>query len=173
MAAENTEYFIIFGAAVLPDGMPSGTLRRRVMGAVDAAAGNPGAIFIPSGGVGRHGHVESEIMTKLILESGIPGDRIIEDSEATDTFDTVVNTARIMRARSKDISVVVCSSRYHNPRCAMLFRLLGFSTRIPPMPADKAHLGLKKWLFFWLREIPAYIWDGYLMLIRKKSLNII
>ena len=172
MSLKEAEYFVIFGAAVRPDGSPSGTLRRRVKGAVDAASNNADAMFVPSGGIGRHGPAEAEVMAGLLLDAGIPKYRIIEDRDALDTFDSVVNVARIVRLRSDQFRIVVCSSNYHIPRCALLFCLLGLPVRMPRMPSDRRHLGLAKWAYLCLREIPALLWDGFLMLIRRLGLGI-
>ncbi len=172
VSLKEEEYFVIFGAAIRPDGSPSGTLKRRVRGAVDAASNNADATFVPSGGIGRHGPAEAEVMAGLLRDAGIPKTRIIEDRDAGDTFDSAVNVARIVRLRSNRFRIVVCSSGYHNPRCALLFWLLGIPVRIPRMPSDRQHLGLMKWAYFCLREIPALLWDGIFMLARRRGLGI-
>ncbi|MEH6405320.1 MAG: YdcF family protein [Sneathiella sp.] len=170
MVVEIVEYYVIFGARVLPDGSPSGSLKRRVEGAFRAASNNHQAIFIPSGGIGKHGPAEAEVITDMLLTAGIPRTRIKQDLEATDTFDTVINAIQIIENTRKDCRIIVCSSGYHNPRCAMLFRLLGYSVFVPTMPSDRKQLGVRKWLYYCLREIAAFLWDGYLMLRRRRNL---
>ena len=126
MSLKEEEYFVIFGAAVRPDGSPSGTLKRRVRGAVDAASNNADATFVPSGGIGRHGPAEAEVMAGLLRDAGIPKTRIIEDRDAGDTFDSAVNVARIVRLRSNRFRIVVCSSAsdFERLNCARALKIV-------------------------------------------------
>ena len=57
MNAASVHYYVIFGAAVRPDGQPSGTLRRRVEGAWQLATRPPPCKFIVTGGEGREAFV--------------------------------------------------------------------------------------------------------------------
>lgn len=60
--------------------------------------------------------------------------------------------------------LVPCSSGYHNPRCALLFRLLGYRVRIGAMPPDLPHLGVLKWGTYVLKECLALPYDAVLLL---------
>ena len=63
-------YFVIFGAAVKPDGQPSGTLLRRVQGAWQLAKQHNASRFIVTGGQGKHGPAEALVMKRLLLDMG-------------------------------------------------------------------------------------------------------
>src|SRR5207249_3100440 len=60
-------YFIILGAAVSADGAPSGTLRRRIEGALSAAKDVRAARFMPTGGAGPNGVVEADVISRILI----------------------------------------------------------------------------------------------------------
>ncbi len=160
-----TTYFIIFGAAVRPGGTPSGTLRRRVEGALALARKTSDRRFVVTGGVGDNPPAEAEVMRDLLCDGGVAPGEIVLDCLATDTLSSVVNCAEIIPGDAAH--VVVCSSAYHNPRCTLLFRLLGIRATWDRMPPDRPHLGFLKWLYFVVREIPATVWDTLVLLVRR------
>lgn len=161
------DYFVIFGAAVRPDGSPSGTLRRRVEGAYGLAIGNPRAKFLPTGGQGKFGPAEALVMRDLLVYLGVKAEQIIPEDQAGDTLTSVQNCAAILRRRGDVRSVTVCSSPYHNPRCQILLRLLGIPARRGRMPSDRPALGTKKWIYYWFRDMMAIPFDVVLLLLSK------
>ena len=150
---------IIFGAAVRPDGTPSNALRRRV----EAAAAHGEALptpplYIPTGGVGRHGPAEAEVMARLLTALGVERDRIIEERTATDTLSSVLACAAMLSERGHRGPIVAASNAYHLPRCRMLLRLAGWPAQgvAPPGPASTRFT--KRW--YWRgREALALPWD--------------
>ena len=158
-------YYIIFGAAVRADGTPSGTLLRRVEGAVAAAAGDPGARFMPTGGRGASGHVEAEVMRALLIAQGIDPARIVPESEGRDTLESVRLCDALLRRLGQVDVVVPCTSRYHLPRCTLLLRLLGWRVRVPAMPSDRGRVPASRLLLFTLKEVPALPYDAALLLL--------
>lgn len=160
MTAVTVHYFVIFGAAVKPDGQPSGTLRRRVEGAWQLADHSQPCKFIVTGGEGRHGPAEAQVMRQLLLELGAEDGQVLVEDQAQDTLQSVLHCRDILR-RQADASreVIVCSSPYHNYRCQMLFRLAGVPCRRGAMPSDRPALGAAKWLYYYFREAVAIPWD--------------
>ena len=130
-----------------------------------ASADDPECSFIATGGVGRHGPAEAEVMAGLLRDAGISATRIIEDRQAGDTLESVVNVAGIVRTAPAAARIVVCTSAYHIPRCLILFRLAGLVATRAEMPADRPHLGLVKWIYMCARELPAILWDSFLMVV--------
>ncbi len=160
------DYFVIFGAAVRADGSPSGTLRRRVQGAVALAQESPDAKFIATGAVGRFGPAEADVMGDLLTQARIPPERIILERQGDDTLSSAVRCKAILQARWRDVaSVTVCSSRYHNPRCALLLRLLNIRATWGRMPQDRSRVPWHRLCYFYAREPPAILWDGLLMVL--------
>lgn len=152
---------LIFGAAVLPGGKPSTTLRRRVEAALAAARGHPGARFVPTGAAGRHGPSEASVMAGLLQESGVASDRILLEESGTDTLSSVRAICRLWREQRLQGHVMVATSAYHLPRCLILLCLLGIAARPCPPPREPSIRGQCYW---WLREVPALPYDVALAL---------
>jgi vancomycin permeability regulator SanA len=157
-------YFVIFGAAVLPDGTPSGSLARRVEGALALANDVRPRVFVATGGVGRFGPAEARVIHDLLLAAGVQEQEIVIEDEAIDTLQSVLLCHAIL-SRRKDVDFLVpCSSGYHNFRCALLFRMLGYRVRVGRMPPDLPHLGAWKWGGYVLKETLAVPYDAALLL---------
>lgn len=160
-------YLVIFGAAVRPDGTPSGSLSRRVEGALAIAREIPNAMFLATGGVGRYGPSEATIIRGLLVAAGTdPGHILIED-HAKDTLQSVLLCDRILRSRLDIELLIPCSSGYHNMRCALLFRMLGYRVEVRPMPKDRPHLPRWKWLLYIVKEAIALPYDAALLMCRR------
>jgi uncharacterized SAM-binding protein YcdF (DUF218 family) len=158
---------VIFGAAVRPDGRPSGTLRRRVAAAMAFAARWPEAIFIPTGGIGRFGASEASVMAGLLRCDARPGWSILLEETATDTLSSVRAVRRLLRAHALGGPVYAATSAYHLPRCLLLFWLAGVPARpCPPPDAPAAAHRWRRW--YWrLREIPAIPYDAALTVLLR------
>ena len=160
--------FVIFGAAIRPDGTASGSLVRRVEGALSLARAAPARLFLATGGVGRYGPAEAEIIRDLLVASGVEGREILLESQASDTLESVLFCDAILHRRDDIMLLVPCTSRYHIPRCALLLRLLGYRVRIGRMPADRRFLGWRKWSVCVLKECIALPWDALLLVLRTR-----
>jgi vancomycin permeability regulator SanA len=158
------DYFVVFGAAVRPDGSPSDTLRRRVENAHRLAGDRADAKFLVTGGLGRFAPAEFEVMRSLLLARGVPGSRIVTEERAHDTLSSAVLCREILAGLGDARSVTVCSSRYHVPRCRLLLRILGVATRTGAMASERRALGPARWLYVTLRESAALPWDALLAL---------
>ncbi len=150
---------VIFGAAVRADGSASGSLRRRCELALRTGAGLRNPLYMPSGGVGRHGPAEALVMRDLLRAGGVADDRIVVEREASDTLQTVRLCTRLLRKLPTQPTVVVCSSSYHQPRCVWLLRLAGFACSAAPALSDRPHIGWAKWLRYSLKECLVTPWD--------------
>jgi uncharacterized SAM-binding protein YcdF (DUF218 family) len=157
--------FVIFGAAVRPDGTPSWTLRRRVETALTLAQSESGAIFLATGGVGRHFPAEAQVILDLLVARGIDPSKILIEDQATDTLESVVFCDEILRRHGLH-TIIVCSSGYHTPRCALLFRLLGYEVAMGRTQSDLPHLGWPRYLAYVLKEAIALPYDAALLLGR-------
>jgi uncharacterized SAM-binding protein YcdF (DUF218 family) len=152
---------VIFGAAVRPDGGPSGTLRNRVAAAARLGSRFKRPLFIPTGGKGRFGDPEATVMARLLHEAGIADAAILRELTGTDTLSSVRAVAPMLRGRSP---IYACTSAYHLPRCLLLLRLAGIPARpCPPPLVPAASSRWRRW--YWrLREAPALPYDVLLML---------
>jgi vancomycin permeability regulator SanA len=115
---------IVLGSKVHPDGKPSSGLQRRLeraqqlfrLGAVQA--------IIVSGGRGVEGFQEADVMRRVLMQAGVPADKIITDRTGNNTRLTAIHGASIMHSHSWHSAVVV-SQYYHVPRAKMAFRQEG------------------------------------------------
>ena len=160
-------YFVIFGAMVRPDGTASGTLQRRVEGALANASGVADPRFLATGGQGRHGTPEADVMAEILIRHGVEDDLILREGASTDTLSSARECAALLNGLDDVERVLVCSSPYHNPRCALLLRMFGIPAHIPPMPGDREALGWLKWLYYVFREFSATPYDAVLVLFQR------
>ena len=160
---------VIFGAAVRPDGTPSHTLRRRVEAAAACGVRRGAPLYVPTGGVGRFGPSEASVMAGLLEALGVARTRILLEETGTSTLSSVRAVRRLLRAHCLEGRVYAATSFYHLPRCLLLLRLAGIRARGCKPPAFPAsHVAAMRW--YWrLREIPALMVDGALMLLLRAT----
>lgn len=150
---------VIFGAAVRPDGTPSRVLRLRVEAAIAYGRTLARPLYVPTGGVGRHGPAEAEVMAGLLREAGVPAADILAEATVRDTFDSVRAVRRMLAGFRGP--VVAASSTYHLPRCVLLLRLAGFRARACPVRVPPARDWRRRW--FWrAKECASLVWDAAL-----------
>ena len=157
---------VIFGAAVLPDGQPSETLRRRVEAAVrfGRALDRP-PLYVPTGGQGRHGPPEAAVMAALLRGAGVSPADILAEPTGTDTLSSARAVAVLLRDWAGP--VLAASSGYHIPRCVALLRLSGLR-RVRSGPRALPAAGFRDWRWR-LRELPALPYDAALALWARRS----
>lgn len=158
------DYVVIFGAAVRRGGRPSPTLRHRIEGALAWAEAHPQALLMPTGGRIGGAPSEAEVVKTCLIEAGIDPNRIVPEICARDTLESVRLCDEILRGRGDCGRLVCCTSTYHQPRCALLFRLLGYKVVLPPMPNGMGRLSSLKYGRSILRELLATPYDALLML---------
>jgi len=152
---------IVFGAAVRPNGQPSGAMLDRVRAAFRLGERLPDAVFMPTGGVGRHGPAEADVMAALLRDRGVAPERIRTEPTGTNTVSSVRACAELLRGHTG--VVYAATSAYHLPRCVLLLRLAGLRARAcPPAGSTASSSAAKRW--YWrLREVPAVPVDAALM----------
>ena len=91
----------------------------------------------------------------------------VED-RATDTLQSVLFCDALLRQRDDIEYIVPCSSSYHNLRCAVLLRILGYPVRQGRMPPDLRHLGAWKWSRYVFKEMLALPYDATLLWLRDR-----
>lgn len=155
---------VLFGAALQPDGQPTPLLRRRVAAAVTFGRGLAEAFFLPTGGVPQAGRTEAEVMRSLLCDAGIPPASILPEGGSSDTYESVIACSAMLRARGHVGPVAVVTSDFHLMRCVAMMQCMGWT--VVPVPAVPGAQGsLPKRMWWWLREIPATVWDVFLVLL--------
>ena len=165
--SDGVHCFVIMGAAVRSDGTPSGALRRRVESALALGKDTANPFYVTTGGQGRFGPPESQVMAALLQAAGVSNDHILTDSESHDTLSSVINCSNILRSRQCPESVVICTDRYHVTRCRWLFWLSGIRTTKRLMPSGRGANGILRWTYYYVRELLATPWDTLLLLGRR------
>ncbi len=143
-------------------GLASNAMRRRIEGALLSAQDRKAALFLVSGGVGKHPPSEAAVMASLLRDAGVPSSQILLDEKSTDTLESVRNCVKILRSLPGFADVIVCSDIYHIPRCRWLFKLLGVSTRPGRVASGRSQNKLSRWAYYYFREIVALPWDTLL-----------
>ena len=157
------DYVLIFGAGVRPDGRPSRVLQHRIAGALQWSRGRTDVTFLATGGRGRHGPPEAEVVRRELMAGGVDARRIIVERHARDTLESVRLCDRILRARGDCRRVIVCTSTYHQPRCAVLLRILGYEVVAPKVPNGWGRLTAARYVVALLKEIVATPYDASLL----------
>lgn len=163
-------YIVIFGAAVRPDGSPSGTLARRVKAAWDCGRSYADTRYLVSGGIRADGVAEWQVMRKQLLQLGVPAACIATETEGVDTLHQVRNCIRILSAHSVgEDELWIATSRYHKARCWALFAAHGIQTHVVPAPPDRYDVPLRKLLWFWFREFFALPYDVFMTIVTPRT----
>lgn len=161
------DIFVILGAAVWKGGVASNAMKRRVAGAMLSAKTSEEPCFLVTGGVGRYPPSEASIMRRLLLENGVVESSIMLEETADDTLSSVKACTEIIHAMRDVRSVTVCTDIYHLPRSRWLFRLYGVRTRAGQIASGARDAGAARWLYYWVREVAAIVWDTLVVMIRK------
>ncbi len=164
---EKINFFVIMGAAVRRDGSAGGAMRRRVETALGLGKQVPRPCYLATGGVGRYGPAEAEVMKGLLLQAGVPESTILLDNVSHDTLSSVMRCVHILGGYKDLASVTVCTDIYHQLRCRWLFYLMGIPTRKVQLPSGRTANGTFRWLYYYLREFLAIPFDTLLFLVKR------
>jgi uncharacterized SAM-binding protein YcdF (DUF218 family) len=160
-------WFVILGARVMEDGTPSGALARRVHAALAAAAKSPSPMFLPTGGRGRSGYIEADVMKRMLVQAGIGEEQIVCERLARETLGSVRLCTRILHSRADVDRVVVCTDSYHLPRCRALFRIAGVVIEAAPIESAARQLPPWRYWYYVSREVVAFpVQTAWLALLR-------
>ncbi len=149
---------IVLGTRVDRSGNPSRLLRERLDRAYDLFRTDMARNIIVSGGLGREGYEEADVMREYLIRRGVPGERIAVDRQGYDTYETARGAKAIMDAKHFRSAIVV-SHYYHLPRALITLERFGVqdvsaaAVEIPPMWRDSFNV---------LREFAAF----YFYLVR-------
>ncbi len=147
---------VIFGAAVKPDGTPSRVLLLRVQAALAHGRTLERPLYVPTGGIGRHGPAEAVVMAGVLRDACVAVEDILIEPTATDTLESVRAVRRLLAGHTGP--VLAASSKYHQPRCVLLLRIAGFAARACPVVPEPTRAWRRRW--FWrAKECVSLPWD--------------
>ncbi len=117
---------IVLGNKVETDGRPSPRLQARLDETTALYQQGFFNHILVSGGVGREGFDEAEVMKKYLVDKGIPEASIFVDSEGVTTYHTARNAAQMMQEKNWQSAMVV-SQYFHISRAKLALRRFGIS----------------------------------------------
>ncbi|MCM3714733.1 YdcF family protein [Alkalihalobacillus oceani] len=149
--ARQTDVAVVLGNKVDDNGQPAHRLQARLDKAADLYQQGYFPFIIVSGGVGKEGFDEAEVMKDYLMNRGIPAEQILTDSAGNNTFLTAKHTDAIMND-SGFTSVTVISQYFHITRTKLAFHKAGIEN------VSGAHADLFEWrdLYSIFREWPAF-----------------
>ena len=153
---------VVFGALVYDNGVPSPSLRDRIVEAVGLYRAGLVNTLVMSGGVEPNGYDETAVMRDAAVKAGVPSSAIVRDPKGVNTDATVSNTLAIFASRGIK-RVLAVSQGYHLPRVKLAYLSEGFDVRT--VPAREAEPIWKTPLFM-AREVPAF-WQYWLRALAR------
>jgi vancomycin permeability regulator SanA len=119
---ETYPYGVILGNKVNEDGTLSERLKARVDKGLEVYQKGRVGKLVVSGGFGKEGHFEAEVMAQYLISKGVHSDDIIIDNEGNNSWLSATNFTK--RLPQTD-SVLVISQYYHITRSKLAFRKAG------------------------------------------------
>ncbi len=121
---EYTDVALVLGTKVHPNGVPSRRLKARLDRALQLYREGWIPKILVSGGVGREGHDEAQVMRDYLVDHGVPAEAVILDSEGVDTFHSARTTARYLK-RHDLTRVLVVTQYFHVTRSRLALKRFG------------------------------------------------
>ncbi|MBN2434984.1 MAG: YdcF family protein [Spirochaetes bacterium] len=124
---QKCDVVIVLGNKVELDGTPSKRLKARLDRAVQLYHDRLFQFIIVSGGIGKEGFDESEVMKEYLINKHVPAEFIIMDNEGVNSYATALNSKRIMRQKSLK-SAMIITQYFHITRTRLAFKKVGQET---------------------------------------------
>ncbi|KMQ49571.1 hypothetical protein CHISP_3529 [Chitinispirillum alkaliphilum] len=115
---------VVLGSKVNEDGTLSDRLKARLDKSIDLYNKAYFNKIIVSGGLGREGFEEAEVMRLYLLKNGVEEGNIIVDNNGNNTFMTAKFTAEYMSDKNYE-TVLVVSQYFHLFRTQLILKKLG------------------------------------------------
>lgn len=125
--ADYTEDAVIVLGAGLKGDVVTNTLAYRLNTAAEYAGKNTDAVIVVSGGQGYGESItEAEAMKKYLVKKGVPEDRIIEEPEATSTYENFLYSKEILDGMfGDDYRAVFVTNGFHIFRSGLVAKHMG------------------------------------------------
>ncbi len=117
---------VVLGNRVERSGVPSAHLRVRLDRALELYQNGTVKNIIVSGGLGREGHEEADVMREYLIQRGVPAEKIFTDRDGYDTYESGRSAKIIMDAQDFSSAVIV-SHYFHLPRALITFKRFGIA----------------------------------------------
>jgi uncharacterized SAM-binding protein YcdF (DUF218 family) len=124
---------VVLGCTVLPGGVPSAALGRRVRLGAEAYHRGAAGWIVASGGRAWHGEVEAVCIRRELVAAGVPERAVALELCSLSTLDNALYCARLLAGRGAR-SALLATSPWHLPRALRDFRWFGIRAVAPPDP---------------------------------------
>lgn len=148
-ALPHTDLLVVLGNTVYPDGEPSPRLQARLDTALAAYRQGAAPRILVSGGIGREGQDEAQVMARYLHTRGVPTEALLVDSAGANTWATARHARQWLPPGA---TVTVVSQYHHIPRARLALACQGF----PEVAALAAPYGEWRDLYALPRETLAY-----------------
>ncbi len=119
------DVLVVLGNTVNYDGSLSGRLKARLDCAIQLYKSGQSPHILVSGGLGKEGYWEAEVMKQYLMQNHIPQHVIWVDNYGNNTFLTAQNAYKLNQRLAFN-KVIVVSQYFHITRCKMYFKKVGF-----------------------------------------------
>ncbi|BDS12544.1 YdcF family protein [Aureispira anguillae] len=119
-----SDIVVILGNKVHEDGSLSLRLKSRMDKGLELYQNQKCQYLVVSGGLGKEGHWEGNVMADYLIQQGVPQKAIIIDNDGNNTAATAQNV-RALQLPFQSITVV--SQYYHISRSKLAFQKVGFA----------------------------------------------
>lgn len=149
-SGESADYAVILGNRVELTGQPSPRLQARLDAGAELYNAGRTEKLIVSGGFGKEGYDEADVMADYLIARGIPAEAILRDHEGVNSHATSVNTLKLI---GKECSIIAVTQLFHVSRSKLSLRNAGFRDVSGHYPR---YFELRD-IYSFTREIPAWI----------------
>jgi uncharacterized SAM-binding protein YcdF (DUF218 family)/glycosyltransferase involved in cell wall biosynthesis len=168
-APQSADAIVVFAGGVGESGKAGGGYQERVTQAVNLyRAGHAPRVIFSSGYVFTMR--EAEVMKTLAVDNGVPADAILLEEQASNTYENVELTRRILDQRGWK-RVLLVSSPYHMRRALLAWRNAAPDITVVPTPVPQsqfythergASLEQIRGILWEYAAIAAYWWRGWI-----------
>jgi uncharacterized SAM-binding protein YcdF (DUF218 family) len=154
-AAHPADAIVIFGAAQYA-GHPSPVYRARLDHGYELFETGMAPVVITTGGAGQDPEFsEGGVGRDYLLRRGVPERALIAETQGSDTAQSAIRVANIMRVNGMHRCIAV-SDAYHVFRIRALLEREGVEVEVAPRPESRPH---SLWERFWavMREAMSYL----------------
>lgn len=103
--------------------------------------------FSASSGDCRSCKTEAEYLSRIMVEHGVEEDKIIQEKEATNTFDNAKFSRKIIENDLKDVKhILLCCQAFHARRALMTFQSELRDIEITVCPVVTRNIDINNWM---------------------------
>ncbi|MCB9230813.1 MAG: YdcF family protein [Bacteroidia bacterium] len=122
--AAKSDLMVILGNKVEESGIPSKRLKFRLEKGLELYQQGLAGTILVSGGIDKEGFDEAKVMADYLIEKGVPAEKIIQDNQGNNTFQSAQNCLKVV-AEGQIESVLIVSQYFHLLRSEIAFSKSG------------------------------------------------